>query len=185
MDHATRRLGGRGHGGGCERRGCMVVQERSRTTTVRLPTFTDRVVYEDVYFDLCPFLFGERSRVRWCACRRRRCATSGRRGHRRRGHCGHADEDGGRRRARAGRPSVCELLGMVSSVPTDLTFHSRASRCAEARPDRTPTAGASLFTTGYSRAPSSSRTPRFRARWRASCAKTRSRRRWRSRTSAR
>jgi uncharacterized circularly permuted ATP-grasp superfamily protein len=35
----------------------MVVQERSRTTTVRLPTFTDRVVYEDVYFDLCPFLF--------------------------------------------------------------------------------------------------------------------------------
>ncbi len=35
----------------------MVVQERSRTSTVRLPTFTDRVVYEDVYFDLCPFLF--------------------------------------------------------------------------------------------------------------------------------
>ena len=35
----------------------MVVQERSRTSTVRLPTFTDQVVYEDVYFDLCPFLF--------------------------------------------------------------------------------------------------------------------------------
>ena len=35
----------------------MVAQERSRASTVRLPTFTDRVVYEDVYFDLCPFLF--------------------------------------------------------------------------------------------------------------------------------
>ncbi len=35
----------------------MVAQERSRTSTVRLPTFTDQVVYEDVYFDVCPFLF--------------------------------------------------------------------------------------------------------------------------------
>jgi hypothetical protein len=35
----------------------MVAQERSHTSTVRLPTFTDQVVYEDVYFDLCPFLF--------------------------------------------------------------------------------------------------------------------------------
>jgi hypothetical protein len=28
---------------------------------VRLPTFTDKVVYEDVYFDLCPFLFAGRA----------------------------------------------------------------------------------------------------------------------------
>lgn len=35
----------------------MVAQERSGTGTVRLPTFTDHLVYEDVYFDLCPFLF--------------------------------------------------------------------------------------------------------------------------------
>jgi hypothetical protein len=35
----------------------VVVQERGRSSTVRLPTFTDQVVFEDVYFDLCPFLF--------------------------------------------------------------------------------------------------------------------------------
>jgi uncharacterized circularly permuted ATP-grasp superfamily protein len=35
----------------------VVAQERGRSSTVRLPTFTDQVVFEDVYFDLCPFLF--------------------------------------------------------------------------------------------------------------------------------
>jgi hypothetical protein len=35
----------------------MVAQERSCISRVTLPTFTDQVVYEDVYFDLCPFLF--------------------------------------------------------------------------------------------------------------------------------
>ena len=35
----------------------MIAQERSCNSTVRLPTFSDGVVYEDVYFDLCPFLF--------------------------------------------------------------------------------------------------------------------------------
>jgi hypothetical protein len=41
--------------------GVVVAQERRRPRMVRLPTYRDRVVYEDVYFDLCPFLFAGRA----------------------------------------------------------------------------------------------------------------------------
>ncbi|WP_437817560.1 hypothetical protein [Sorangium sp. So ce1078] len=38
-----------------------IVQERSRSRTARMPTFRDgRVVEEEVYFDLCPFVFAGR-----------------------------------------------------------------------------------------------------------------------------
>src|SRR5882757_8496380 len=59
-----------------------------------------------------------RPRARWCACRRPRCATS-RRGPASRGSWSRPPRPD-RRLTR--RTSVCELLGMVSSVPTDLTF---------------------------------------------------------------
>jgi hypothetical protein len=39
----------------------VVVQERRRPRTVRLPTYRDGVIYEDVYFDVCPFLFAGRT----------------------------------------------------------------------------------------------------------------------------
>jgi hypothetical protein len=39
----------------------VVVQERRRPRTVRLPTYRDRIVYEDLYFDVCPFLFAGRT----------------------------------------------------------------------------------------------------------------------------
>jgi len=41
--------------------GGVVVQERRYPSTVRLPTYRDQVVYEDVYFDICPFLFAGRA----------------------------------------------------------------------------------------------------------------------------
>ncbi|HET6149829.1 MAG TPA: circularly permuted type 2 ATP-grasp protein [Polyangia bacterium] len=41
--------------------GAAVVQERRYPSTVRLPTYRDQIVYEDVYFDICPFLFAGRA----------------------------------------------------------------------------------------------------------------------------
>jgi uncharacterized circularly permuted ATP-grasp superfamily protein len=35
-----------------------VAQERFRTRTVSLPTYSDGIVYEELHFDLCPFVFG-------------------------------------------------------------------------------------------------------------------------------
>ncbi|WP_438009574.1 hypothetical protein WME89_13385 [Sorangium sp. So ce321] len=37
-----------------------IVQERSRSRTARMPTFRDGIVQEEVYFDLCPFVFAGR-----------------------------------------------------------------------------------------------------------------------------
>ncbi|WP_437736330.1 hypothetical protein [Sorangium sp. So ce1335] len=37
-----------------------IVQERSRARTARMPTFRDGIVDEEVYFDLCPFVFAGR-----------------------------------------------------------------------------------------------------------------------------
>jgi hypothetical protein len=41
----------------------LIVQERRQARTVRLPTFDSegRIVFEDVYYDLCPFLFAGRA----------------------------------------------------------------------------------------------------------------------------
>jgi uncharacterized circularly permuted ATP-grasp superfamily protein len=35
----------------------MIVQERRPMSTLNLPTFSDGIVYEDVFFDVCPFVF--------------------------------------------------------------------------------------------------------------------------------
>ncbi|WP_437680099.1 hypothetical protein [Sorangium sp. So ce131] len=48
----------RGAGADPEQR--MIAQERSRSRTLRAPTFRGGIVEEEVYFDLCPFVFAGR-----------------------------------------------------------------------------------------------------------------------------
>jgi hypothetical protein len=50
----------------------MIAQERCVPPTIRMPTFRNGLVYDDVYFDLCPFVFagqmaGAMMRVSSCA----------------------------------------------------------------------------------------------------------------------
>ena len=79
---------------------------------------------------------------------------------------------------------MCELLGMECNVPTDIVFSFTGSCCAAARRGHTPTAGGWRSTKASSRAASWNPRRRAPARWPSSSAAIRSRRCWRSRTSA-